>query len=191
MSKAFIDPKQAEEFYEAWKAKHPEEAAEWEAKWEAMRKDPLQFKKFMEEMGFHFNLTDEEFVKQSLQRQASRWNRLKAWWKKKPTPQQRAKNNRGLAVFYAGIGCFSVVVALAFMVWNANIYQATSVPTVLPSLEWYSAISFLVLINFISGSFLAVAAFWFFWAFYYYARNLSIRIKELEKKVEAHGMREV
>jgi hypothetical protein len=185
-----IDPRQAEEAYQRWRKKHPEEAAKHDQEWLEMKKDPLKFKQFMESKGFHFSMSDEEFVKEHERLNMTRWERLKAWMKKKPSPEKKIKAHRRIAIVYACFAAFCFGMAFFNFFMLAQILKASNSPALEEMIKAWNSVLFLAGVSAISGIFAVIGLCLFILALLFYSCSLELRIKELEKKVEAHGMRE-
>lgn len=184
------DPRQADEAYQRWRKKHSEEAAKHDQEWLEIKKHPLKFKQFMESKEFHFSMSDEEFVKEHERLNMTRWQRLKAWLKKKPSPEKQIKAHRNIAIVHACFAFFCLGMAIFNVFMLAPILKASNSPALEEMVKAWNSVLFLVGVSAISGIFAVIGLLMFTFALYFYSCSLELRIKELEKKVEAHGMRE-
>lgn len=98
-----------------WKKEHPDEKVDTTG----FKQDPLQFKRFLESKGFHFDLTDSEWLEQYRRLQLSYWDRFILSIKDSLTlysglsRRQRSRLMLWFALF--GIGFFCLVFAVFFI----------------------------------------------------------------------------
>jgi hypothetical protein len=172
---------EAKRQFAKWKREFPEEWSD-----NLLHEEPrwgyLGWKHFMESKGFHFSMSDEEFVKECEWLNMTRWEKLKAWLKKKPDPQKLIKGYRRLAMIYAAMGILWFVLASFTVYQMAESYKTGGFEVT--TLEQWRALAFLSCLSAFMTISIIAAGFMFLLAIYHYSQSLGLRIKQLEKKVE-------
>lgn len=175
-----VDPKQAEEEYRKWRRENPEEALAHDKEFEEWKQDPLKFKKFMENKGFHFSMSNEQFLKQSKELDLTSWQEFVKWLNRKPSAEKKIKNFRWVAALYVALGIFCIVVAgvSTFQASDSYLHGGFDSPL---NRETIRALWYLITLTVIDGLAAALGGLMFIVALYAYSQSLELRIKELEK----------
>jgi hypothetical protein len=175
-----VDPKQAEEEYRKWRRENPEEALAHDKEFEEWKQDPVKFKKFMENKGFHFSMSNDEFLKQVKKLNLTSWQKFLKWLNKKPSAEKKIKNFRWIAALYVALGIFCIVMAgvSTFQASNSYLHGGFDSPL---NQEQIRALWYLITLTVIDGLAAALGGLMFIVALYAYSQSLELRVKELEK----------
>lgn len=175
-----VDQKQAEEEYRKWRRENPEEALAHDKEFEECRQDPLKFKWFMETKGFHFSMSNEQFLKQSRELNLTSWQKFAKWLNRKPTTEKKIKNFGWAAAAYVALGIFCIVVAGVSTYFASECYLHGGFDAPLNH-EEIRALRYLITLTVMDGLAAALGGFLFTSALYFYNQSLELRVKELEK----------
>jgi len=184
MTEIINNNRQAEEAYQRWRKKHPEEAAKHDQEWLEMKKDPLKFKQFMESKGFHFSMSDEKFVKEHERLNMTGWQRFWKWLRKKSPIERRIKEYRRVAILHACFAAFVLGLSFFNFVTMLQLYELSQTPTTEEIIMAWNSVIFAAEISAVSGLFAFLGLLMLILAFSWYSQSLELRIKELEKKAE-------
>jgi hypothetical protein len=175
-----VDPKQAEEEYRKWRRENPEEALAHDKEFEEWKQDPVKFKKFMENKGFHFSMSNEHFLKQSKELNLTSWQTFVKWLNRKHTAEQKVKNFRWAAAAYVALGMFCIVTAGVSTYFASKSYLHGGFDSPLNQ-ETIRALWYLITLTVVDGLAAALGGFLFISALWFYSQSLELRVKELEK----------
>lgn len=188
---AIDDWQDARRSFREWRKKHPDRITDSHELFQ-FRKDPLKLKRFLESQGFHFNLTDAEFVEDHRRLNLSWWARFRL------SVQDSVKSYHILSRKQKGrlLLCLMLFSYGLIFIVAAGIFLGQVSPSFLKQARDYSdpktlkstldLVYTLVVISFLSGFFAFAAMCWTV-GNVMYSYYLEARIVVLEKGVKQVG----